>query len=226
LRRAPMNVVGRMLTLQSAYRHLLPVTLVLQDSNSSKESQGSSVPQSVVPGVFKKMTMNFFEIFGLTIQLKVDKTSLPKKYFELSKQFHPDFFSNATPAEQQCALEISASLNKAFKTFQNPDETIKYVLQLKNLLQEEEKYVLPKDFLMEVLEINEQLMDATDNPELKSNLQSALDNLQSEIYAPVKQIVEHYQEDLTSEKELLQVKEYYYKKKYLQRIQRQLNGLT
>jgi molecular chaperone HscB len=167
--------------------------------------------------------MNFFEIFGLPVQLKVDKTNLPKKYFELSKQFHPDFFSNATPAEQRYALEISANLNKAFKTFQNPDETIKYVLQLKNLLQEEEKYELPKDFLMDVLEINEQLMDAGDNPELKSNLQSAIDNLQSEIYEPVKQIVEHY---LSSEKELLQVKEYYYKKKYLRRIQQQLNGLA
>jgi molecular chaperone HscB len=34
--------------------------------------------------------------------------------------------------------------------------------------------------------------------------------------------VEHYQEGITSEKELLQVKEYYYKKKYLDRIKKQL----
>ena len=52
----------------------------------------------------------------------------------------------------------------------------------------------------------------------KPGLQSEVENLQSEIYEPVKEIVEHYQEGVTSEKELLQVKEYYYKKKYLQRI--------
>ena len=170
--------------------------------------------------------MNYFEIFGIPIQLKVDKKELPKKYFELSRKFHPDFFANTTPSEQNRALEITANLNKAFKTFQNPDETIKYVLQLKELMEEEEKYQLPPGFLMEVLEINEKLMDAGDDPELKRNLQSAIDNLQAEIYEPVKETVEHYQDGITTEKELLQVKEYYYKKKYLHRIQQQLNGMS
>ena len=170
--------------------------------------------------------MNYFEIFGIPIQLKVDKNELPKKFFELSRKFHPDFYANTTPSEQNRALEITANLNKAFKTFQNPDETIKYVLQLKELIEEEEKYQLPPDFLMEVLEINEKLMDAGDDPELKLSLQSAIDNLQSEIYEPVKETVEHYQEGVTTEKELLQVKEYYYKKKYLHRIQQQLNGMS
>jgi molecular chaperone HscB len=168
--------------------------------------------------------MNYFEIFDLPVQLKVDKDDLPKKYFELSRRFHPDFFAHATAAEQEKALEITASLNKAFKTFQNPDETIKYVLQLKGLLEEEEKYQLPPGFLSQVLEINEQLMDAEDNPALRLSLQSGIDNLQSEIYEPVKEIVEHYQDGVTSEKELLQVKEYYYKKKYLDRIRRELAG--
>lgn len=170
--------------------------------------------------------MNYFEIFGLPVQLKVDKSDLPKRFFELSRKFHPDFYANTTPSEQQRALEITANLNKAFKTFQDPDGTIKYVLQLKGLLEEEEKYQLPPGFLMEVLEINEKLMDAEDDPDLKLNLQSAIDNLQSEIYAPVKETVENYQDGVTTEKELLQVKEYYYKKKYLHRIQKELNGMS
>jgi molecular chaperone HscB len=170
--------------------------------------------------------MNYFEIFGIPIQLKVDKNELPKKYFELSRKFHPDFYANTTRSEQNRALEITANLNKALKTFQNPDDTIKYVLQLKGLLEEEEKYQLPPDFLMEVLEINEKLMDAVDSDETKLNLQSAIDNLQAEIYDPVKKTVEHYEEGITTEKELLQVKEYYYKKKYLHRIQQQLNGMS
>ncbi len=173
-----------------------------------------------------KQIMNYFEIFGIPIQLKVDKNELPKKFFELSRKFHPDFYANTTPSEQNRALEITANLNKAFKTFQSPDETIKYVLQLKGLLEEEEKYQLPPDFLMEVLEINEKLMDAEDDPELKLSLQSAINNLQSDIYGPVKETVEHYQDGVTTEKELLQVKEYYYKKKYLHRIQQQLNGMS
>lgn len=169
--------------------------------------------------------MNYFELFEIPVQLKVDAKSLTSRFFELSKKYHPDYFINKDTEAQAEVLEKSALLNKAYKTFQNPDEMIKYVLQLKGLLEEEEKYELPPDFLMEVLEINERLMDAEDNPEIKANLQSTINNLQSEIYEPVKEIVEHYQEGHTSEKELLQVKEYYYKKKYLKRIQQQLAGM-
>jgi len=167
--------------------------------------------------------MNYFELFEIPVQLKVDKNSLPGRFFELSRKYHPDYFVNKDPKEQIDSLEKSAMLNKAYKTFQNPDETIKYVLQLKGLLEEGEKYELPPDFLMEVLEINEQLMDAQDQSAM-GNLQLTINNLQAEIYEPVKKIVEHYQEGVTSKKELLQVKEYYYQKKYLHRIQQQLQG--
>lgn len=169
--------------------------------------------------------MNYFELFDIPVQLKVDKSTLPVKYFELSRKYHPDFFINAPEAEQAEALEKSALLNKAFKTFQNPDATIKYVLQLKGLLEEEEKYELPADFLMEVMEINEALMDA-DEPGGDNALKLRIEELQSEIYEPVKEIVESYQEGVSTEKELLQVKEYYYKKKYLERIREQLNGMA
>jgi molecular chaperone HscB len=170
--------------------------------------------------------MTYFELFEIPVQLKVDKASLPRKFFEMSRKYHPDFFVNGSEEEKATALERSAMLNKAFKTFQNPDETIKYVLQLKGLLVEEEKYELPPDFLMEVLEINEELMELDENKTLLPNLEIRIAELQSEIYEPVKEIVDGYKEGVTSEKELLQVKEYYYKKKYLDRIRQQLNGMA
>jgi molecular chaperone HscB len=116
-------------------------------------------------------------------------------------------------------LERSSAVNKAFKVFSNPDETIKYVLQQKGLLEEEEKYQLPRAFLMEVMQLNEQL----ENEPSGGGVQSAVADIQNEIYEPVKEIVEHYQEGVTTKEELLQVKEYYFKKKYLNRI---LEGLS
>jgi molecular chaperone HscB len=167
--------------------------------------------------------MNYFELFEIPVQLKVDKTALPEKFFELSRKYHPDFFVNSSEDEKTNALERSALLNKAFKTFQNQDTTIKYVLQLKNLLEEEEKYELPPAFLMEVLEINEQLMEAEDKS-ANGDLQLAINDLQKNIYEPVEKIITNYKDGITTEKELLQVKEYYYKKKYLDRLSRQLDG--
>jgi molecular chaperone HscB len=166
--------------------------------------------------------MNYFELFDIPVQLKVNTAALSKRFFELSRKYHPDYAATGTAEAQAEALERSAQLNKAWKTFQNPDATIKYVLQEKGLLEEEEKYELPPAFLMEVLEINEQLMDS-DATDL-SNLQSTILNLQSSIYAPVKEIVENYKDGVSTEEELLQVKEYYYKKKYLDRIRRELSS--
>jgi molecular chaperone HscB len=164
--------------------------------------------------------MNYFELFEIPVKLKVERSSLPDKYFELSRKYHPDYFANADKKKQAEVLEISSSLNKAMKTFQDPDETIKYVLQLKGLLEDEEKYELPPEFLMEVLEINEQLMDL--EGDAGPIIRERINELETDIYEPVKQIVEKYQEGITSEEELLQVKEYYYKKKYLDRIKKKI----
>ena len=165
--------------------------------------------------------MTYFDLFEIPVQLSVDKTNLSARYFELSRKYHPDYYINAGPEAHAEALEKSALLNKALRTFQNPDETIRYVLQLKGLMEEEEKYELPAGFLMKVLEVNEALMDAAGDTD-KNNIRQVIDNLEKEIYEPVQKIVESYQEGVTSKEELLQVKEYYYKKKYIDRIRREL----
>ena len=79
---------------------------------------------------------------------------------------------------------------------------------------------------MEVLEINERLMDMEADPAGKDRIQLAIDKMQLAIYEPVKDIIENYREGVTTEKDLLNIKEYYFKKKYLQRIQQQLNGMS
>lgn len=194
--------------------------------------------------------MNYFELFDIPVQLKVDKAALHPKFIALSRQYHPDYFVNDGQEKLSEMMEISATLNKAYKTFQDPDATMKYVLQLKGLLEEEEKYDLPAGFLMEVLDINERVMDlpvdnqqpapdtyrdrrgqlTEDDPPPVANkvtvrsLQSAIHNLHTEIYEPVKKIIENYEDSTVSKEELLQVKEYYYKKKYLDRIRRELAG--
>jgi molecular chaperone HscB len=161
--------------------------------------------------------MNYFELYDIPVSLQPDQKLVKQKFYELSRKYHPDFYSNATEDEQAEVLERSSAVNKAFKIFSNADETVKYVLQQKGLLEEEEKYQLPPQFLMEMMELNEAAMEQE-----KSSVQQQVSNIQNEIYEPVKAIIENYTEGVTTEKELLQVKEYYFKKKYLNRI---LEGL-
>ncbi len=168
--------------------------------------------------------MTYFELFGIPVSLRVDPAKLQTRFFELSRKYHPDFFSNAGTEAQADSLEKSALLNKAWKTFQDPDATIQYVLKSKGILEEDEKYELPAAFLMEVLEINEELMDMNDSR--GDELLNRTKEIENGIYAQVQPIIENYDDETVSEKELLQVKAYYYKKKYLDRIKKQILSLS
>ena len=159
--------------------------------------------------------MNYFELFELPVSFKIDKSKLAQKYFELQKKYHPDFFAQGTEHEQEQSLEISSQLNKALKIFKNEDQTIKYVLQLKELLQEEEKYQLPPAFLMEMMELNEELSDDSSQ---------RIQKLENQLYSEVQLIIENYDDETANAADLLKLKEYYYKKKYLQRILDRLEG--
>lgn len=168
--------------------------------------------------------MNYFDLFDLPIQLKVDKAALRQKFFALSRQSHPDHFAQSSESEQEQALETSAHLNKAYKTLTDDDAVLKYVLLEKGLLVEDEKYTLPPNFLMEMMDLNEAVGDV-ETSEAKTSLHTQLKNLEKELYEPVETIIENYREGVTTEKELLQVKDYYFKKKYLQRLAQQLDQM-
>lgn len=161
--------------------------------------------------------MNYFELYQLPLSLQPDPAKVKAKFYELSRLYHPDFHGQATEEEQAEALEKVSQVNLAWKVFQHPDETLKYVLQLKGLLEEEEKYQLSPDFLMDMMDLNEQAMEASDQAGREQLIQT-IHQLQQEIYEPVAKIVADYQEGVTTQEELLQVKEYYFRKKYLDRV--------
>ena len=167
--------------------------------------------------VSKLSKMNHFELYQIPISFHPDMALVKKRFYQLSRTYHPDFFVNDSDEEKAKNLALSAQVNKAYQIFQDQTALIKYLLMEKGLLQEEEKYQLSPDFLMEVMDLNELLMDA-DDPSTKQTIQNSLNTLQNTIYEPVKSIIANYQEGISTEKELLQIKEYYYQKKYLDRI--------
>ncbi len=167
--------------------------------------------------------MNYFELFEIPVSLQIDRNELSKKYFELQRKYHPDFFSKANDNEQAEMLEKSSMINRGYKIFKSEDETIKYVLQLKGLLEENEKYELPPDFLMEMRELNEMLMES--DVLVVEETETKISHLQTQLYQSVQNIIENFIEDRTTDEQLLVVKDYYFKKKYLKRILERLDGM-
>jgi molecular chaperone HscB len=161
--------------------------------------------------------MNYFELFGLPIGFQLDRAKLRQSFMEVQKESHPDKFVGEGDFEQQNALERSALANKGFSILNNTDKLLPYVLEIKGILTPEEKYNLDPEFLMEMMDLNEAWMEA-DSQEQKEQIIHQINTIQSEIYAPIEKYMEMDQIDPLTQEELLQIKEYYFKKKYLQRI--------
>jgi len=156
--------------------------------------------------------MNYYELFELDVTAVADKTSVSKKYIELQKKFHPDFFTNENEADKENALEQSAAINKGFNILSNTEKTIEYFLQIKGIITADEKYHLPPDFLMEMMELNEAIDEDNTNTVNQINaFENALNNDISQLLLKGNSIT-------LPEEDLQKLKEYYYKKKYLKRI--------
>jgi molecular chaperone HscB len=75
-------------------------------------------------------TPDFFSFLGLSRKLTIDVADLEQRYRALSRQFHPDYFYNASAAERRASLERSSYLNDAYRTLKNPVSRIEYLLKL------------------------------------------------------------------------------------------------
>jgi molecular chaperone HscB len=99
--------------------------------------------------------MDYFDVFGLPRILGLDLAALEKTFHELSRKYHPDYFSTAAPAEKTQAVRMTALLNDAYRTLRHPVRRVEYLLSINGLKSDGSK--VPQSLLMEVFEINEQL---------------------------------------------------------------------
>ncbi len=168
--------------------------------------------------------MNYFTLFEIPVSLKVDQAALLKKYYVLSKQYHPDNFTLSDPASQEESEQLTATINEAKKILDSPYCRLEYILREKNIIQDDEKYNLPPTLLSAMMDINEELMELEfEQDEIHSTaVRNVVDAMERDVYREVSRLFE-LDELKLSEQEASLLKDYYYKKKYLQRIRERLN---
>ncbi len=108
---------------------------------------------------------DYFKVFELPRKLGIDLDELQRRFYELSRRVHPDFFQTATPAEQARSLERSAVINRAYRTLRDLVSRVEYLIQLEEGRETKEgatgiKPKAPTDLLEEMLEIQEALQEA------------------------------------------------------------------
>lgn len=167
--------------------------------------------------------MNYFEFYDIPESFEIDAAQLKKKFYELSKKYHPDFYASESAAKQDEMLEFSTLNNKAFQVLSNIDKRVEYILRQHQLLAEGDKYPLTPAFLMEMMDINEQITDAEDEEtinQIKTSVKEASDNLEVELAAQTHNFnTKNQDEQNVALKKVLDI---YYRKKYLLRIKENL----
>ena len=111
---------------------------------------------------------DFFSFLGLPRELVIDQAQLERRFRDLSRQFHPDYFYNASPTERLASLERSSYLNDAYRTLRNPISRIEHLLAIEGLpspKSEDGTAKVPSALLEEVFELNEELDEIRESRE-------------------------------------------------------------
>jgi molecular chaperone HscB len=116
--------------------------------------------------------VNYFEVFGLDRTLAIDAAQLQRRFYELSRQHHPDFHQGASAAEQALTLETSARVNAAYRALRDPVARVEYLVRLEEGRETEPvdtsrrakegdavKPKAPPELLEEMFEIQEALQE-------------------------------------------------------------------
>ncbi len=171
--------------------------------------------------------MNYFEFFEIPVAFYLDEVALKQRFLKNSKMFHPDFYTLESEDKQAEILELATFNNQAYLTLSDFDKRLKYILELKGML-EDHRQTIPNEFLMEMMDINEAIMELEFDFD-ESAFETAskrVGELEAEILANAKPIMEAYTESSSNDASLETVKDFFLKKRYLWRIKEKLDSFA
>ena len=163
--------------------------------------------------------MNYFDFFGLEPKFNIHSKALKLLYYEKMKEFHPDMQVNASPEEQAEVLRMSSINNEAYKTLKDFHLRLKYILSTYYPGNEPPSTVLPQMFLMEMMDMNddlEEIKNSNDQTKADAFEKQVLDTLE-EMKTEIENVVKDASVEEASIDVFDQINEYLLKKNYLHR---------
>jgi molecular chaperone HscB len=125
------------------------------------------------------LNQNYFELFSLPLSFEVDSEILSLRYRDLQRAVHPDRFANASEQEQRLSVQQAAHINEAFQTLKKPMARARYLLELKNVVIDDTDTSMAPAFLIEQMELREQLGAVRQAADPFAALDKSRDNIES-----------------------------------------------
>jgi len=164
---------------------------------------------------------NYFAHFGLVESFYLDEDDLKRRYYQISKENHPDRFVQSDMESQDKAQQLTSKNNDAYQTLKDFDSRMKYILSINNLLGDSQNEI-SQEFLMEMMDINEALFELEMSPNAAQirEVSKEVADKKNELLHEIEPLMKNYPDSDNDQKiEIMeQVKSYYLKNKYLLRI--------
>jgi molecular chaperone HscB len=129
-----------------------------------------------------------FELFGLAPAFRLNGEALEQAYREIQSRVHPDRFAHAGDAERRASLQWTTRVNEAYRILKDPVQRAKHILELHGVdVAFETNTQMPTDFLMQQLELREELeraaagKDAGALDALRATLRSSKKSLEQQL---------------------------------------------
>ena len=125
-----------------------------------------------------EFSRQFYDFFGLKRHLRIDEADLQKRFYQLSREWHPDRFSRKSAGEQAQALEATAILNDGYRTLRDPVKRAEYLLTEEGFpIGEQRSKDVPPELLEEVFDLNMALEELRGGDEsARPQLEAAKEN--------------------------------------------------
>ena len=172
--------------------------------------------------------MNYFEFYDIPVSFQLDVNALRRQFLQLSKKYHPDFYTLESDEKQAEILELSTINNEAYKMLKDEEKRMKYILELKNLLGEHIKPQLPQTFLMDMMDINERVMDLQFDYDETTHqaIEVEISKKEAELKASVQDILDQYDDTKVTSEQLEAIRDYYLQNRYLLRLNENMQKLV
>jgi molecular chaperone HscB len=135
-------------------------------------------------------TESYFEILGYDREsLVVNLADLERRFFDLSKKFHPDRFASKSALEVQVSQDRSSAINNAYRTLKNPISRAKYFVEKELGSIEEKSATVPMDMadlFFEVQDVLDTIRESNGNP--PENAVKEVEKAEAELIEKVKEL--------------------------------------
>jgi molecular chaperone HscB len=171
---------------------------------------------------------DYYTLLAIPRKLSLQEQELQRRFYELSRQLHPDRFMRRPEREREYSLDASSVLNDAYRTLRDPVKRAQYFLKQEGFdIGEQRSKDVPPELLEEVFELNMALEELRGgDSSARPQLEAAQTNFAAMLSAADAQLTDlfHQYDASPAPDKLEQIRAVLNRRKYIENLVNEVRG--